>query len=270
MSQKMSTNPPAITSAQNEKIKFLTALRLKKNRQAHGCFLLEGVQAIIDAANANRAIKQIFYTTHAMQVVTFADIVARQPKCFLLDDKVALKVSQRDNPLTAFAVVETWEKNIDDLSVTPNGLYLAIDRGRDPGNLGTMVRGLVAFAGGGAAVILIGDSVDFFSPEVARASMGAINHCAVYCATEPEFLAWCNKNKGGIHITATVPRGGVDCRTLPYPRPQMILLGNEQQGLSAGLQSIAHDRATINMVGAVESLNLAMAASIMMFVATQK
>ena len=257
-----------ITSAQNEKIKFLASLRLKKNRAAHGCFLLEGVQAIIEAANAKRTIKQIFYTSHAMQVAPFANLVAHHAQCFLLDDKVALKISQRDNPLTAFAVVATWQSSIDDLQLAPHEVCLAIDRGRDPGNLGTMVRSLVAF--GGANIILIGESVDFFSPEVARASMGAINHCAVYCASESDFRAWCNKNKTAIHITATVPRGGVDCRELPYPRPQVILLGNEQQGLSAPLLAIAKHQASIPMVGQVESLNLAMAASIMIFTATNK
>ena len=258
----------AITSAQNEKIKFLSSLRLKKNRQAHGCFLLEGVQAIIDAADANRTIKQVFYTDRAMQVKKFAAIADRHPQCFLLDDKVALKISQRDNPLTAFAIVETWQQNITDLKIAANDICLAIDRGRDPGNLGTMVRGLMAF--GGRAIILIGESVDFFSPEVARASMGAINHCAIYTASEEEFLSWRTKNKNNIHITATVPRNGVDCHSLPYPRPQVLLLGNEQQGLSDALLATANDRATIKMTGAVESLNLAMAASIMMFVATSK
>ena len=257
-----------ITSAQNEKIKFLSSLRLKKNRQAHGCFLLEGVQAIIDAAEAKRTIKQIFYTDRAMQVKKFASLVNNHPQCFLVDDKVALKISQRDNPLTAFAIVDTWQKNISDLKVTGDGFYLAIDRGRDPGNLGTMVRGLMAF--GGRAIILIGESVDFFSPEVARASMGAINHCAIYTASEEEFLAWRATNKNNIHVTATVPRNGVDCHNLPYPRPQVLLLGNEQQGLSDALLAVANHHATIKMTGAVESLNLAMAASIMMFVAANK
>ncbi len=267
-----------IASPQNEQIKFLSALRLKKNRQLHGCFLLEGMQAIITAAQAGRAIKKIFFTEAAMASPAFYEVIqqqqARQVPCFLIDEKVALRVSARDNPLTAFAIVESWQAPLADLTIKPDGLYLALDRVRDPGNLGTIIRSLAAF--GGTAIILIGESVDFFSPEVARASMGALSHCAVYNVSEDEFLDQCNKWRLATvpqnirpHVTATVVTGGIDCTTASYPRPQILLLGNEQQGLTDKLVKIADSQVTIPMVGDVESLNLAMAASIMSFVVSK-
>ncbi|MGI9461267.1 MAG: TrmH family RNA methyltransferase [Alphaproteobacteria bacterium] len=258
----------SITSLQNEKLKFLTSLRLKKNRKIYGCFMLEGVQAILTAHALGKNIKQIFYTNRAKDTAAFSKLVAGHKTSFLINDKLAQKISKRDNPLNSFAIVETWGMGIEHLSPKTNAIYLAIDRVRDPGNLGTMVRSLIGF--GGKGIILIGDSVDFFSPEVARASMGAISHAELYQCNEDEFLSWHKQHQNQWHITATIPKGGSDCRTLPYKRPQILLFGNEQQGISARLLHIADQHATITMEGDIESLNLAMAGTIMGFLAMQK
>lgn len=263
------TSDKKITSPQNEKIKGLIALRRKKNRRAQGEFLLEGVQAILSAKEAARPIDEIFYTAASTQQQKFAQLVDEHPQSYLITDQLALKISERDNPLTAFAVLPCWQQPIEKLSLPPAALAIAIDRGRDPGNLGTIIRSLAA--AGGQVIILVGESVDAFAPETARATMGALARVDIYYASEADFLAWAKqaKHKNQLTITATLPRGGHSFRTLHYPRPHLLLVGNEQQGLTPALVAVAQQQATIAMASGVESLNLAIASSIMLFEAVK-
>ena len=143
-------------------------------------------------------------------------------------EKVLAAITRRDNPQT---VVGVFEQRLPPLDGHPPGggdVWVALDRVRDPGNLGTIIRTVDAV--GAKGVILVGDTTDPFSVETVRATMGSIFAVPVARATPEAFLAW-RKGFPGL-VAGTHLNGAVDYRTVDfYRRPVLLLMGNEQQGL---------------------------------------
>lgn len=254
-----------ITSSANAKIKLLRSLRIKKFRRQSRLFLIEGGQAILLAAENNRTIRQIFYTETALKIKNFVSLLEKykEIKQYRISQKLAAIISERDNPMPAFAILDNWQEKLPlSLSSTKRPI-LALEQVRDAGNLGSILRSLTAI--GGTTIILIDDCVDVFSPEVCRASMGYIAPLKIYKASQAEFIN-CIKNSK-LELTASVVQSGLDYRQLSLNKnvSQMLLMGNEQQGLSQELIDLAQHLVSIPMPGSTESLNLAVATGILLF-----
>jgi TrmH family RNA methyltransferase len=143
--------------------------------------------------------------------------------------------------------------------------WVALEQVRDPGNLGTIIR--TADAAGCGGVILIGDCVDPFSTEAVRATMGSIFAVSISRATVEDFLAWRATWPGavvGTRLDATV-----DHRAAALTRPALILMGNEQAGLTDRLAAACDVNVKIPMRGRADSLNLSVATGIMIYAATE-
>jgi TrmH family RNA methyltransferase len=139
---------------------------------------------------------------------------------------------------------------------------VALDRVRDPGNLGTVIRTVDAV--GAKGVILVGDTTDPFSVETVRATMGSIFAVPVAKATTEAFLAW----RGGFSglVAGTHLKGAVDYRSVDFSRgPVLLMMGNEQQGLPETLAASCDRLLRIPQAGRADSLNLAVATGIMLF-----
>ncbi|MGN6145559.1 MAG: TrmH family RNA methyltransferase, partial [Mesorhizobium sp.] len=137
-----------------------------------------------------------------------------------------------------------------------------LDRVRDPGNLGTVLRTVDAV--GAKGVILIGDTTDPFAVETVRATMGSVFAVPVAKATQGEFLAW-RKGFSGI-VAGTHLKGAVDYRTVDFSgRPVLLLMGNEQQGLPDELAASCDRLLRIPQAGRADSLNLAVATGVMLY-----
>jgi TrmH family RNA methyltransferase len=140
-------------------------------------------------------------------------------------------------------------------------VWIALESVRDPGNLGTIVR--TADAAGAAGVILVGDTVDPFSVEAVRATMGSVFAVPLARANRGEFqklaLAWPGTIVG-THLSATT-----DYRKTDYRTPVLLVMGGEQAGLSAETAALAKTLVKIPMAGKADSLNLAVATAIMLF-----
>jgi TrmH family RNA methyltransferase len=145
-----------------------------------------------------------------------------------------------------------------------DGVLVALEQVRDPGNLGTILRTCDAAGVGG--LILIGETCDPYSVEAVRATMGSIFAVRIARATADEFLAWRAGWPGsmvGTLLTATT-----DFRAADYRRPSLILLGNEQAGLTPELAAACDVNVKIPMRGRADSLNLSVAAGVMIYAAT--
>ena len=143
--------------------------------------------------------------------------------------------------------------------------WVALEQVRDPGNLGTIIR--TADAAGCGGVILIGDCVDPFSVEAVRATMGSVFAVAICKATPAEFLSWRAKWPGsviGTRLDATS-----DHRSADVKRPSLVLMGNEQAGLTDDLAAACDVNVKIPMRGRADSLNLAIATGIMVYALTE-
>ncbi len=259
-----------ITSTANPVIKEIRGLALKKNRDASGTFMAEGLKLVCDAVEKGWTIRTLIFgkklagedELKARVDALAAKVHAHGGNILEVSDKVLSSITKRDNPQMVVGIIEQKWHRLEEVKPLRSGLWVALDRVRDPGNLGTIIR--TADAVGADGVLLIGQVTDVFALEAVRATMGSIFHMKVARASEEQFLKW-RKGWPGI-IVGTHLEGAVDHRSINYAdNPVMVLMGNEQQGLPDNLARTCDYLALIAMDGAADSLNLAIATGIMLF-----
>ena len=255
-----------VTSLANPIIKDIKSLANKKDREAAGIFMAEGLKLVVDALELGWSIRTLVYAKAAKgkplveQVATRT--VANGGLVLEVSEKVLSSVTRRDNPQMVVGIFEQSWKRLDDLMPGRNETIVALDRVRDPGNLGTIIR--TADAAGASAVVLVGDCTDPFSLETVRATMGSVFAMPVVRCSAEEFLAW--QKRAGVEVVATHLAGAVDYRTVDYAKkPVVILMGNEQSGLPDNLANAASRTVRIPQQGRADSLNLAVATAVMLF-----
>ena len=255
-----------VTSLSNPIVKDIKALANKKDRDETKSFMAEGLKLVIDALELGFEIRTLVYAKNVKdkpQVVQCATkTVARGGLVLEVSEKVLSSITRRDNPQMVVGIFTQRWTGIRDLKPKPGETYVALDRVRDPGNLGTIIR--TADAAGASGVILVGEATDPFSMETVRATMGSVFAVPLVKTNVAEFLAW--KKGAGVEVVATHLAGAVDYRTIDYRRkPVVLLMGNEQAGLPDELAREADALARIPQAGRADSLNLAIATGIMLF-----
>lgn len=255
-----------VTSLANPIVKDIKALTGKKAREETGTFIAEGLKLVIDALDLGWVIRTLIYAKAAkgkpLVEKIAAKTVASGGLVLEVSEKVMSSIVRRDNPQMVAGVFEQRWKPLSDLRPKKGETYVALDRVRDPGNLGTIIR--TADAAGASGVILVGDSTDPFAVETVRATMGSVFAVPVSRASVEEFLAW--QKGAGVEVVATHLAGSVDYRTVDYGRkPAVLLMGNEQSGLPEELAARADVRVRIPQQGRADSLNLAVATAVMLY-----
>jgi TrmH family RNA methyltransferase len=255
-----------VSSLANPIIKDIKALTDKKARQETGTFIAEGLKLVIDAIELGWTIRTLVYAKTAKGKPLVDQMAARTVASgglvLEVNEKVLSSITRRDNPQMVVGIFDQRWRKLKDIHPTSGETYVALDRVRDPGNLGTIIR--TADAAGASGVILVGETTDPFSLETVRATMGSVFAVPVTHATVEEFLAW--KKSAGVSVVATHLAGAVDYRTIDYgKKPVVLLMGNEQSGLPEALAKQADALARIPQQGRADSLNLAVATAVMLF-----
>ncbi|MQB44367.1 RNA methyltransferase [Rhizobium sp. ICMP 5592] len=255
-----------VTSLANPIIKDIKALTNKKSREESGAFLAEGLKLVIDALELGWTIRTLVYAKAAkgkpLVEQVAAKTVAAGGLVLEVSEKVIASITRRDNPQMVVGIFDQRWRPLRDVRPKAGETWVALDRVRDPGNLGTIIR--TADAAGASGVILVGETTDPFSLETVRATMGSVFAVPVVKATPEEFLAW--KKTAGVAVVATHLAGAVDYRTIDYKKkPVVLLMGNEQSGLPDALAKEADALARIPQSGRADSLNLAVATAVMLF-----
>lgn len=255
-----------VTSLANPIVKDLRSLSLKKYRDQQGVFLAEGLKLVIDALDHDWRIKTLVFAKsgkgNKMVEQVAARTFAKGGLVLEVTEKIISAITRRDNPQMVVGVFEQQYKPLNGIHPSEDDVYVALDRARDPGNLGTIIR--TADAVGAKGVILIGDTTDPYSLETVRATMGSVFSVPLYKASEAEFLNW-RKGFSGL-VVGTHLKGAVDYRTIPYKKkPVILMMGNEQQGLPDILAESCDKLARIPQEGRADSLNLAIATGIMLY-----
>jgi TrmH family RNA methyltransferase len=255
-----------VTSLTNPIVKDLRSLALKKFRDQQGVFLAEGLKLVIDALEQDWRIKTLVFAKsgkgNKMVEQVAARTFAKGGLVLEVTEKVIAAITRRDNPQVVVGVFEQQYQSLASLKPKHNDVYIALDRVRDPGNLGTVIR--TADAVGAKGVILIGDTTDPYSLETVRATMGSVFSVPLYKTTENDVLNW-RKGFSGL-IVGTHLKGAVDYRTIPYAnKPVVLMMGNEQQGLPDNLANACDKLARIPQAGRADSLNLAIATGVMLY-----
>ena len=285
-----------ITSVNNARIKDVANLKQKKFRTERGAFFAEGLRAVTEAVR-NGDVTDLFFTRSEEgrldEIIKTAE--AKDARLYQVDDKVMAKLSDTKTPQGVLAVISMPENDLrqlepeaiakkqikcrgnvldeygkpqskkaamPDKDFDNNAPVVILDRIQDPGNLGTIIR--TSDAAGALGLILLEGCVDAFSPKVVRASMGSLFHVPVVQEISPEeALTWCYRN--GYEPAATALKGAANLYKTDLSKKMAYILGNEANGVSEELQAAAETRLFIPMEGMAESMNVAMAAGIILF-----
>lgn len=255
-----------VTSLANPLVKDIKALALKKFRDQQNAFMAEGLKLVIDALDLSWQIKTLVFAKagrgNAAVEKVAARTVAAGGTVLEVSEKVLSAITRRDNPQMVVGVFTQRYRPLKDVRPSNGDVWVALDRVRDPGNLGTVIR--TADAVGAKGVMLVGDTTDPFSVETVRATMGSIFAVPVVKATTEAFLAW-RKTFHGM-VAGTHLKGAVDYRSVDFSKgPVLLLMGNEQQGLPDELAAACDRLLRIPQAGRADSLNLAVATGVMLF-----
>ena len=255
-----------ISSAANPLVKRVRLLADRKHRRRESAFVVQGIQPVWQAVEAGAAIEVLIVAPDLLRHPGAAAMVAGQEAAGVpvarLSAELFGRIADRDGPSGLAAIVRAAPRALGDLAVRQDSLFAALHEPGNPGNLGTIIR--TASAAGAAGVILIGSSADQYDPAAVKASMGALFSMPVARAgSAAEFLRWADDV--GVTVAATSARGSVTCWEADLPLPLALLLGSEGTGLPDDLLDAADLRVAIPMTGTAESLNLAVAAGILLY-----
>jgi len=251
-----------ITSLQNDHVQLIRSLARRRVRQREGLFLVEGTRLAAEVAGAGIEPALVLYTE------SWAASPAGQRLLVLLasasrgawpvTEAVMAACSDTDTPSGVLAAVPV-------LSIPPKlGLILVLDGVRDPGNLGTILRS--AEAAGAGQVVLAPGTVDLYNPKTVRGAMGAHFRLSAGAAGWPairDLLA-------GRAVWLADAGGDTPYDQVDWLRPAALIIGGEAQGAGPEAVALATGRVSIPMAGRAESLNAAMAATVLLFEAARQ
>jgi len=272
----MVDRPSPITSPDNPLAKRIRRLRQRKHRRAEGAFFAEGPRAVLAALQAGAPIEVII---HAPELLTSE--VARRAltetavPIVTVSAPVFGSLSERDHPTGIGAVVGIAEPDLAALAVRPGQIYVVLAGVSDPGNLGTILRTMDAV--GTAGLILVGpETTDPYHPTAVKASLGALFTIPITRAAWSDLWAWAAEH--GVRTVATSAHAerafwdpGAICEagSMPAPgadsAPILLLFGGERTGLGTEVIARADACLRIPMWGTVSSLNLAVAAGLVLY-----
>lgn len=255
-----------VSSLQNDRIKAIRALDMRKTRKETGLFVAEGASLIVTARDQGYVPETLVYRAGsasegiARGLVTWA--LDKGTEVLEVTEAILEKLAAKDNPQSLLAVFrQQWAEPPAAEKLQPAATWVALEEIRDPGNLGTILRTVDAAGAGG--IILVGTCCDPFARETIRATMGSIFAVPLVRMDREAFLQLCRVWPGdiiGTHLLATS-----DFRKVTYRGPAMLVMGSEGPGLSQALAATCTQLVKIPMAGRLDSLNLAVATALTLF-----
>jgi TrmH family RNA methyltransferase len=277
---------PLITSLSNPLIKQARALRQKKARHESGSFLVEGIHHVGEVVEAGWDVVSVLCSPELLTSSFARDLIARlgrfdpskssggrfatssaerivQP----VSAQVMESLADKDNPQGILAIVRQKQTRLDERKHSTAFGSQKISRAaalvapQDPGNVGTILRTLDAVDAD--ALFLLDGGVEIYHPTVVRSSMGTLFWKPVIQTSFDEFVRW--SRKGSYQLIGTSAHGDVDYQTLVPKLPWILVLGSEQKGLTTEQTNACDVAVSLPMKGRVSSLNLAVAAGILLY-----
>ncbi|MBQ8558747.1 MAG: RNA methyltransferase [Tyzzerella sp.] len=249
-----------ITSTSNPQVKKLLQLQKKsKVRNEENVFLVEGLRMFSEVPEER--VEKV-YISESLYNKKKQDLKLERFSVEILTDSVFSHVSDTKTPQGILCVVKQKKYDIEELLNLENPHFMVLDNLQDPGNLGTIVR--TAEGAGVNAVFLSKESVDIYNPKTIRSTMGSIYRMPVIYVEDLLELLQIFRERG-IKSYAAHLDGKNSYDKEDYQFGTAILIGNEGNGLRKEVANAADVWVQIPMQGQVESLNAAIAASILMF-----
>jgi TrmH family RNA methyltransferase len=248
-----------ITSKSNPRIQLARALagRAKDRREEHA-FVAEGVRLVEEAIASRWPLRCVLYSSDLNDRGRrlLAHLKDRGGQVDEVDHRLLASLSDTE---TSQGIVALLEESPIPLPASADAV-LILDAIRDPGNVGTLIR--TAEAAGVQAVLLARETADAFAPKVVRAGMGAHFRLPIQAMEWPEIRRFVAAQ----HMAAYLAdMQGRSCWEVDLRKPMALIVGGEAEGASAEARSLAQESISIPMRGAVESLNAAVAGSVLLF-----
>ncbi|MBA3720837.1 MAG: RNA methyltransferase [Parachlamydiaceae bacterium] len=261
--------PILLSSLQNPNVKDIIHLRERHERDRTGTFIIEGYREILRATDANWKINAIFVCPELFlgtnEPALIQRINARGAQQYTCTQKVFEKISYRDRPDGVIAIATQKKMGLSDLDyIFKTGkppLLVVAEAIEKPGNLGTILRSSDAV--GVDALIVCDRCTDIYNPNVVRASVGTLFTVPTVEAKGEETLEWLKKH--GVYILAATPQADKEFTEVDVSGPVAIAVGTEQLGLSKRWMEQAHLQVSIPMNGVADSLNVAMATTLLLY-----
>lgn len=241
-----------IESPKNERIKELKRLRDQKHTGSEDAFFIEGLRFVTEAHRQGATFMTLLIPMEGelpFDVSEDTEVLAVSPDVFK-------SLSGTVQPQPYMALVQRKQQTFPE-----EGLFFYLDEVRDPGNLGTIIRSAHAF--NIAGLYLSKGCVDPFSDKVLRSTMGSIFKVPLMLNASLETLE--KKQEEGFQLYLTNLHEAKSAKDTKNNQKAIVVLGNEAHGVSSAIQALSHENILIPMPGQAESLNVAVAASILMY-----
>ena len=254
-----------ISSKNNERIKQVHRLVTSASERADmGLFVLEGLRLCRDAAQNSVTATELYFTEFALS--KFPDdidlMISKSNRAFCVTDDVFKKMSATDSAQGVCAVYST-DVLATVTAPNPHGRYIACENVADPANLGAISR--TAEALGLDGMILLGHCCDRLNPKALRASMGALMRLPIISEADAASAVTEMREKGMRVFASVVTPDATDICDVGFTDGDVIIIGNEANGITAATADAATERITIPIMGRAESFNAAAAAAILMW-----
>lgn len=251
-----------ISSKENELIKHIKKLKDKKERDLSNEYLIEGVKLIREAIQEKAKIKQIIVCDECEKLGTIPQELTYEIAkydCIYVTKKIYSYITEVKTPQGILAIIEK-QSNENDIDYNQD-IIIALDGIQDPGNLGTILRTVDSV--GLTQILVSKDTADCYNPKVVRSTMGAIFRVKVIeCENLEDTLKEIKKHKFSILTSSLQTKNSI--YDIKYKK-DVIVIGNEANGVSENIQKLADKKLKIPMFGKTESLNASVATGIILY-----
>jgi RNA methyltransferase, TrmH family len=258
-----------ITSLANARVKAAVRLRERGERDTTGLTIVDGAREILRALDAGTRIETAFVAPELIRTSdgrAVLDRIGHAPSTLDVSPTVLAKLAYGDRSDGVVAIVEVPGLGLDQLVLPPGPLVVVAEAVEKPGNLGAILRS--ADAAGAAAFIAADPLTDVFNPNAIRSSLGTIFSLPIAVATAAETRGWLLDR--AITPIAAVVDAGTPYTAVDLTGSVAIVLGSEAAGLSATWRDARVTRVSIPMAGVADSLNVSVAAAVLLFEAVRQ
>ena len=255
-----------ISSVQNPFIKSLVLLQEKaKNRKQTGTFLIEGQREITLALKGGYIIETVLFYP---EICTESEATKIAPNTALIEinKEVFQKLAYRDTTEGILAVAKTKSMQLNDLKLSKNPLILIAEAPEKPGNIGALLR--TADAANLDAVIIANPKSDLYNPNIVRSSVGCLFTNQIASGTTEEIITFLREQD--INFYCATLQNSTSYHTQDYTTPTALVVGTEATGLTQEWRDAATQNIIIPMQGEIDSMNVSVAAAILIFEAKRQ
>lgn len=255
-----------ITSIQNPFIKSLVLLQEKaKNRKQTGTFLIEGVREISLAVKGKYEIETILFYPEICNEIE-AKKLAPNAELIEINKDVFQKLSYRETTEGVLAVAKSKSLQLSDLQLSATPLILVAEAPEKPGNIGALLR--TADAANLDAVIIANPKSDLYNPNIVRSSVGCLFTNQIATATTAEIISFLKEKN--INFYCATLQNSTSYHTQDFTQPTALIVGTEATGLTQEWRDAATQNIIIPMQGEIDSMNVSVAAAILIFEAKRQ